>query len=180
MGKEESAPSAEPAAEAATSLDDSVAEHVRWAVTNWPQIDAEVEGIVTRVDKIQRYLQKAYRASLGEAGLTKEEWKVLMALHGGVRSHGWLSRDLGVSTGAMTNRLDKLEQSGMIRRIPDPQDRRGVLLELTTAGRDRLNQYIDAGAGRESELLEGLTVAEKRQLNALLSKLLISLQDHES
>jgi DNA-binding MarR family transcriptional regulator len=179
MGKEESQPSAQ-AADAASGVNDSVAEHVRWAVTNWPQIDAEVEGIVTRVDKIQRYLQKAYRASLGEAGLTKEKWKVLMALHGGVRSHGWLSRDLGVSTGAMTNRLDKLEESGLIRRIPDPQDRRGVLLELTTAGRDRLNQYIDLGAGRESELLDGLTLAEKRQLNALLSKLLVSLEDHES
>jgi DNA-binding MarR family transcriptional regulator len=55
-----------------------------------------------------------------------------------------------------------------------------VLLELTTAGRDRLDQYIDVGAGRESELLDGLTVAEKRRLNALLSKLLISLQDHEN
>jgi DNA-binding MarR family transcriptional regulator len=180
MGTEESEPSAETAAEAEPSLNDSVAEHVRWAVTNWPQIDAEVEGIVTRVDKIQRYLQKAYRASLGEVGLTKEEWKVLMALHGSVRSHGWLSKDLGVSTGAMTNRLDKLEQSGLIRRIPDPQDRRGVLLELTPAGRERLNQYIDAGAGRESELLEDLTLAEKQQLNVLLSKLLVSLQNHDN
>ena len=179
MGKEEKQPSAERAAEAASTANDSVTEHVRWAVTNWPQIDGEVEGIVTRVEKIQRYLQKAYRTSLGEVGLTKEEWKVLMALHGGVRSHGWLSKDLGVSTGAMTNRLDKLEQSGLIRRIPDPQDRRGVLLELTTAGQNRLDQYIDAGAGRESELLDGLTAAEKQQLNELLSKLLVSLQSHD-
>ena len=158
---------------------DSVAEHVRWAVSTWPQIDPEVEGIVSRVDKIDRYLQNAFRASLGQAGFTKEEWKVIMALSRGVRSHGWLCRDLDVSTGAMTNRLDKLEDRGLIKRGPDPEDRRGVLLELTEAGQARLEEYIDAGAGREKELLSGLSLDEKRELNALLSKLLLSLQQRE-
>jgi DNA-binding MarR family transcriptional regulator len=156
--------------------EDPMVEHVRWAVATWPQIDPEVEGIVSRVDKIQHYLRNAFRASLGQVGLTKEEWKVVMALHGAVRSHGWLCRDLDVSTGAMTNRLDKLERRGLIRRAPDPDDRRGVLLELTEAGRARLDEYIDAGAARERELLADLSPAEKRELNQLLSKLLISVQ----
>jgi len=180
MGTEESPPSASTAVEAGISANDPIAEHVRWAVANWPQISPEVEAIVTRIDKINRYFQKAYRATLGEVGLTKEEWKVLMSLHGNVRSHGWLSRDLGVSTGAMTNRLDKLERSGLIRRTPDPQDRRGVLLELTDAGRTRLDEYVDAGADRERELLDGLTLSEKQELDGLLSKLLVSLQDHDA
>ncbi len=172
------APSADTQADAATT--DPITEHVRWAVANWPQIDPEVEGIVTRVEKIDRYLQAAFRESLGEVGLTKEEWKVLMALHRSVRSHGWLCGDLDVSTGAMTNRLDKLEQHGLIQRAPNPEDRRGVLLELTPAGQARLEQYIDAGAGRERELLESLTPAEKRDLNRLLAKLLLSLQDNDA
>jgi DNA-binding MarR family transcriptional regulator len=188
MSKRESPPSAATAAapvgviapDAATDAKDPVTEHVRWAVTNWPQIDPEVEGIVTRVEKVYRHLQKACRVSLGEAGLTKEEWKVLMVLHDSVRSHGWLSKDLGVSTGAMTNRLDKLERRGLIRRGPDPQDRRGVLLELTPAGEARLGEYIDAGAGRERELLDSLTLSEQQELNGLLSKLLVSLQEHEA
>ena len=158
---------------------DSIVEHVEWAVSTWPQIDPEVEGIVSRVDKIDRYLKNAFRASLGQAGLTKEEWKVILALSRGVRSHGWLCRDLDVSTGAMTNRLDKLEDRGLIKRAPDPEDRRGVLLELTDGGRERLEEYIDAGAGREIELLSGLSLAEKRELNTLLSKLLLSLQQRE-
>ena len=149
-------------------------------MANWPQIDPEVEGIVTRVENIQRYLQAAVRTSLGEAGLTKEEWKVLMALHDSVRSHGWLCRDLDVSTGAMTNRLDKLERRGLIRRGPDPQDRRGVLLELTADGQARLEEYIDAGSGRERELLDDLTVTEKQELNRLLSKLLVSLHTRDA
>jgi len=159
-----------------STADDPVTEHVHWAVANWPQIDPEVEGIVTRLDKIHRHFQEASRASLGDAGLTKEEWKVLMALHDSVRSHGWLCEDLDVSTGAMTNRLDKLERRGLIRRARDPNDRRGVLLELTDNGEHQLEQYIEAGAGRERELVGDLTVEEKRELNRLMSKLLVSLQ----
>ncbi|MGZ4186934.1 MAG: MarR family winged helix-turn-helix transcriptional regulator [Solirubrobacteraceae bacterium] len=163
----------------ASAQTDPMAEHIHWAVSTWPQIDPDVEGIVSRVDKIGRYLQNAFRASLGQAGLTKEEWKVIMALSRGVRSHGWLCRDLDVSTGAMTNRLDKLEARGLIKRAPDPDDRRGVLLELTEGGRERLDGYVDAGASREKELLSGLSPAEKSELNALLSKLLLSLQRRE-
>jgi DNA-binding MarR family transcriptional regulator len=54
-----------------------------------------------------------------------------------------------------------------------------VLLELTDGGRERLEEYIDAGASREIELLSGLSLAEKRELNVLLSKLLLSLQQRE-
>ncbi len=180
MSTHESRPSAVTGTEAASPEQDPVTEHVRWAVANWPQIDPEVEGIVTRVEKINRHLQNASRASLGEVGLTKEEWKVLMALHDDVRSHGWLCRDLDVSTGAMTNRLDKLEGRALIRRAPDPQDRRGVLLELTAAGQARLEEYIDAGAGREREMLDDLTQREKQQLNRLLSKLLVALQTDDA
>ena len=176
MAKRRSLPSAPSAAQAEVAAADPIAEHIRWAVATWPQIDSDVEGIVTRVDKVNRYLQSAFRASLGDAGLTKEEWKVLMALHDSVRSHGSLCRDLDVSTGAMTNRLDKLERRGLIRRGPDPQDRRGVLLELTPAGKGRLEEYIDAGAGRERALMAELTREEKQELNRLLSKLLVSLQ----
>src|SRR6201989_415731 len=95
--------SATPETRSANEAADSIVEHVRWAVSTWPQIDPDVEGIVSRVDKIDRYLKNAFRSSLGQAGLTKEEWKVIMAVSREVRSHGWLCRDLGVSTGAVTN-----------------------------------------------------------------------------
>jgi DNA-binding MarR family transcriptional regulator len=66
---------------------------------------------------------------------------VLMALHAGSRSHGALCRELEVSTGAMTNRLDKLEREQLVHRSPDPDDRRGVLLELTADGRACRRQW---------------------------------------
>ncbi len=167
-------------AKAVIEADDPVTEHVLWAATHWPQIDPDVEGIVSRVEKINRYIQQTSRSSLGEANLTKEEWKVLMALDDSVRSHGWLCRDLDVSTGAMTNRLDKLERGGLIQRAPDPNDRRGVLLELTPDGRARMEEYVSIGAQRERELLDGLTPTEKHQLNHLLSKLLVSMRQKDT
>jgi DNA-binding MarR family transcriptional regulator len=150
--------------------------HVRLALATWPQIDPAVEGIVTRVAKAGRQLDAEMRASLAHVGLTKEEFKVLMELHAGPRTHGALSRQLEVSTGAMTNRLDKLERAGLVSRSQDPTDRRGVMLTLTQAGGERLNAYIDRGAHRERQLLEGLSARDKQQLNELLTKLVDSLE----
>ena len=149
--------------------------HVRLALATWPQIDPAVEGIVTRIGKASRQLDAEMRAGLAQVGLTKEESKVLMELHAGPQAHGTLCRRLEVSTGAMTNRLDKLERAGLISRSQDPHDRRGVMLTLTRAGANRQDAYIDQGARRERQLLEGLSTTDKRQLNELLTKLVDSL-----
>ena len=150
--------------------------HVRLALATWPQIDPAVEGIVTRIGKADRLLEAEMRASLARVGLTREEFKVLIELHAGPLTHGALCRELEVSTGAMTNRLDKLERAELVSRARDPNDRRGVRLTLTDAGRGRLDAYMDRGADRERELLEGLSAPDKRRLNALLTKLLDSLE----
>jgi DNA-binding MarR family transcriptional regulator len=149
--------------------------HVRLALATWPQIDPAVEGIVTRIARASRQLDAEMRTSLAHVGLTKEEFKVLMQLHTGPQTHGALCRQLEVSTGAMTNRLDKLERAGLVSRSQDPNDRRGVRLTLTESGVERLDAYIDYGAHRERQLLEGLSAGDKRQLNKLLTKLVGSL-----
>ena len=150
--------------------------HIDAALAMWPQLDPEVEGIVTRIQTAYRYIDTEARASAARLGLTKEEFKVLLCLHQqGSQSHGWLCRKCQVSTGAMTNRLDKLEHSGLVTRSPDPHDRRGVLLELTARGREKLDECIDAGARRERELLSGMSASERRQLNQLLRQLIASL-----
>jgi DNA-binding MarR family transcriptional regulator len=148
----------------------------RLALATWPQIDPSVESIVNRIGAAYKLLDGQMRDSLGHVGLTKEEFKVVIALHAGPRTHGSLCRELDVSTGAMTNRLDKLERATLVSRSRDPSDRRGVLLELTTAGSDRLDAYIDLGARRERMLLEGLNATDKRNLSALLRKLVGSLE----
>lgn len=157
-------------------IDADLDARVRLALATWPQIDPDVEGIVTRIAKAAGYLDDAAKATLSRVGLTKEEFKVLCALQAASRSHGSLCRQLRVSTGAMTNRLDKLERTGLLARSRDPNDRRGVLLELTPLGRKKLDQYVDTGASRERQLLGALSRTKKQQLNRLLQALLKSLQ----
>jgi DNA-binding MarR family transcriptional regulator len=156
--------------------EDRLHPHVRMALATWPQIDPAVEAIVNQIHDVDKLLGAEMRESLARFGLTVEEFKVLMALQPGPRTHGSLCRQLEVSTGAMTNRLDKLEREGLVIRAPDPSDRRGVLLSMTEAGGERLDAYIDRGARRERQLLEGLTQTDKRRLNDLLAKLLDSLR----
>jgi DNA-binding MarR family transcriptional regulator len=155
---------------------DEVDGHVASACAKWPEIDPQVEGIVVRIGRIDRLIDKTAMANLARFELTREEFKVLISLHNGPRTHGSLSRELMVSTGAMTNRLDKMERTGLVARMPDPADRRGVLLELTDEGRQRLNDSIALGGTRERELLEALDEDEKHELNRLLRKLLAALQ----
>jgi DNA-binding MarR family transcriptional regulator len=154
--------------------------HVRLALATWPQIDPAVEAIVNQIHDVDKLLGAEMRESLTHFGLTVEEFKVLMALQPGPRTHGSLCRQLEVSTGAMTNRLDKLEREQLVSRAPDPRDRRGVLLSMTEAGIERLDAYIDRGAHRERQLLEGLTQTDKRRLNDLLAKLLDSLRAEQA
>jgi DNA-binding MarR family transcriptional regulator len=150
--------------------------HVQLALAIWPQIDPAVEAIVTRIDKVERLLDGEMQRSLSEVGLTMEEGKVLLELSREPLTHGELCRRLGVSTGAMTNRLDKLQRADLLRRQRDPRDRRGVTLTITDGGRDRINAYVDRGADRERALLGGLSDQDKRRLNLLLAKLLDSLR----
>ena len=83
-----------------------------------------------------------------------------------------LARALHYNPGALTRLLDKLEQRGYLKRVPDPDDRRALRLELTTPGkalRKRVIGYCDAVASRT---FEGTTVREREQLHDVLSRVL--------
>lgn len=154
---------------------DDFDEHVRWATATWAIIDPWVEAIVSRVEMAQRRLERAASKSRDAIGLAPGELKILLRLARGPRSQGEVAKALLVSTGTMTNQLDKLEAAGLVVRTPDPNDRRGKRVEITEKGRGVLSQYIDRQAQVEIELLAGLSPDEKRQLNTLLRRLLASL-----
>ncbi len=151
--------------------EDQLDAHLRLALGRWPQIDPTVEAIVARIAKINELIERAADVNLRAAGLTREEFKVLCSLRLATKPHGALCRELGVSTGTMTNRLDKLERRGLLARTPDPDDRRGVLLTLTTLGESRLDDYVNRGATRERELMSTLTDRDKDRALAMLGKL---------
>ena len=81
-----------------------------------------------------------------------------------------------LSSAGMTSRLDRLERRGLVRRLRDPDDRRGVLVELTDAGRKIVDQAVTANTDRESELLAGIGVRELEVLSGLLQKALAHVE----
>jgi DNA-binding MarR family transcriptional regulator len=159
---------------------DKIDEFVERVVGEWPSIDPQVEAAVDRMGKITHHLDRSLAEHVGEHGLNAGEFKVLTRLRLAGPPHrlspGEISRHLDLSTGAMTNRLDGLEGSGMVVRRPDPSDRRGVLVELTPTGREVLDRAIVAQAAREATHLSVLTEREKATLNDLLRKLVLSFE----
>ena len=148
-----------------------------------PGVDLEVEGIVDRINGLRRRFNSMADETLAELGLAEGAWKVLTTLRLSGSPHrksvGQLAKRAELSSGAMTNRLDRLEKAGLVRRVPDPEDRRGVLVELTDAGHRAWEDGLRAQAANESVIAAALTEAEKRQLNALLRGLMREFERRE-
>jgi DNA-binding MarR family transcriptional regulator len=141
-----------------------------------PALDMTVEGIVERVLALNRYIRRTMDETLTEVGLNFGEWSVLGSLRRTGppyrRAAGDLAKRSGITSGAMTNRLDRLEALGLVRRVADPHDRRTVLVELTAAGHAAWEQSVGAQAAKET-LVAGAAMNEdeREQLNDLLRRM---------
>ena len=143
-------------------------------------LDLDVEGIVERIQGLEKRFRHTMEETLAEHGLSLGEWKVLGALRRSelplTSTPGELSAQLELSSGAMTNRLDRLEAAGLVRRLPDPDDRRGVRVELTDAGSNTWLESTNAQAIKEALVAGALTKPEQQQLNTLLRKLMLAFE----
>jgi DNA-binding MarR family transcriptional regulator len=143
-------------------------------------IEPEVEGVVDRIATINKHLSAAFEETLAGHGLSHGEYKLLLRLAtrsaDNRMSAGDLSRALMLSSGAMTNRLDRLESAGLVRRVADPRDRRGVLVELTDIGKKTIDEAVTEQAAKEIDVLSVLKPRELTNLNLLLRKVLVSLE----
>jgi DNA-binding MarR family transcriptional regulator len=143
-------------------------------------IDFEVEAIVDRLIGLGRRITRTLEQTLAAFDLNHGEWKVLGSLvHSDPpyrRSPGWLADQCGLSSGAMTNRIDRLEQAGLVRRLPDPSDRRALHVELTDEGMRLWKETVGAQAVKEGLVTSALNEREKQQLNALLRKLMLEFE----
>jgi DNA-binding MarR family transcriptional regulator len=159
---------------------DSVDGRVPDFVARFPAIDPDVEGVVSRMAAIAKHISRAFDETLAGHGLNMGEYRLLVRLAsragGEPMSAGELSRAQLLSSGAMTNRLDRLAAAGLVRRVPDPRDRRGVLVELTDQGRTAIDQAVTEQAAKEIDVLSVLTRNELGTLNKLLRKVLLSLE----
>jgi len=148
-----------------------------------PTLDLRVEGIVDRIAGIQRRIRRMLDETLEEHGLISGEWHVLGKLSRSPdlrRSAGELAAKVELSSAAMTNRLDRLEKAGLVRRVPDPTDRRSVQVELTSKGKALYDRAVGAQAAKESIVAAALDQRQQDQLNDLLRRLMLEFERRES
>ena len=141
-----------------------------------PDLDVQPLQVLSRVSRLARHLDRARRTAFAGHGLEAWAFDVLSALRRQgppyQLSPGALLRATLVTSGTMTNRIDQLAKAGLVRRHPDPQDKRGVLVTLTPDGRSRVDAALADLLGQEEALLAGLDGAERQQLADLLRVLL--------
>ena len=135
-----------------------------------PDLDVAPLQVLSRVSRLARHLDRARRAAFAAHGLETWEFDVLSALRRQgppyQLSPGALLRATLVTSGTMTNRIDRLADAGLVRREPDPQDKRGVLVTLTAAGRAAVDAALADLLRSERALLTGLDRGQQRELAA--------------
>jgi len=141
-----------------------------------PELDVAPLAVLSRVSRLARHLDRARRAAFAEHGLEVFEFDVLAALRRAgppyELSPGQLLHQTLVGSGTMSNRLDRLESRGLVRRHPDPDDGRGVRVRLTPVGRARVDAAVTDLLARERVLLGALPDADRERLAALLRAVL--------
>jgi DNA-binding MarR family transcriptional regulator len=127
-----------------------------------------------------KYLDRTTEGNVKVFGLNVGEFKVLLHLREAkdeTLSAGALADGLDLSPSAMTNRLDRLEEDGLVTRVRDTEDRRSVLVSITPRGGEVVGQAVERQAKEESSLLAVLSEADQRRLNALLRALSLEIED---
>ncbi|TME09669.1 MAG: MarR family transcriptional regulator [Chloroflexi bacterium] len=148
-----------------------------------PNLDPVTEGIVERIQNLYKDFDRSMEETLTKHDLDRRAFHLLGRLRSYGppyrRSPGQLAGDMRLSSGAMTNRLDRLEAAGLIRRLPDPNDRRGQLIEPTAKGHAAWERTVGTQAERERRIASVLTATEREQLHRLLRRLMQAFPDRE-
>jgi DNA-binding MarR family transcriptional regulator len=143
-------------------------------------LDLQPMEVLSRVTRLGHHLDRARRQAFAEHDIESWEFDVLAALRRAgppyQLSPGRLLKETLVTSGTMTNRVDRLVTRGLVQRMPDPNDRRGVLVRLTAAGRVTVDGALEGLLGREQALLAGLDPTQQRTLARLLRTLVVPFE----
>lgn len=146
-----------------------------------PDLDVAPLEVLSRVTRLARHLDLARRESFETHGLGPWEFDVLAALRRAgppyTLSPGRLLQVTLVTSGTMTNRIDRLASQGLVVRAPDPYDGRSVQVRLTAAGRRRVDDALTDLLEHERAILAALPVHERATLAALLRRLTLPFEN---
>ena len=140
-----------------------------------PDLDVAPMEVLSRVSRLARHLDRARTQAFDTHGLESWEFDVLAALRRAGTpyqlSPGRLLKETLVTSGTMTNRVDRLAARGLVERLPDPHDRRGVLVQLTPAGRDKVDAAMADLLTHERALLGSLSERDQQKIARVLREL---------
>jgi DNA-binding MarR family transcriptional regulator len=163
--------------------DDSIARvRAQWRAAS-PELETEPMEVIGRILRLEFFAREKIRKALQPFGVDLGGSDVLATL----RRSGppfrltptALYRELMLTSGAMTNRLDVLEKAGLVERQQDPGDRRGTLIELTKKGRALIDRVMQSHMENEAQMIAHLSRAEQRSLAQLLNKLLKGMEEQK-
>lgn len=151
----------------------------QWAVVR-PDLDTAAMEVFGRIYRLARAMGDRTEKAYARFGIGRGEFDVLATLRRAgepyTLSPRQLSSTLMLTTGGMTGRLDKLERAGLVRRSPDPHDRRGLQVTLTEEGLSRVDEAVGAGVDAQTEALAALDPEKAGQLADLLRDLLTATE----
>jgi DNA-binding MarR family transcriptional regulator len=146
-----------------------------WA-SERPDLDLGAVAIFSRISRLDKRLDVARREAFSAHGIEAWEFDVLAALRRAGEpyelSPGRLLKETLVTSGTMTNRVDRLTARGLVERHPDPDDRRGVIVRLTPTGVRTVDSAFEALLAAEAHLLTTLSARDQKKLADLLRTLL--------
>ena len=159
-------------------------DHVDQLLAQWarerPELDVSGLAIVARVVRLQRFLDRRTETVVAAHGLSIGETNVLAALRRAGAPHTLtptqLYRGLLLSSAAMTHRLDRLQELGLVERCRAEEDRRQVLVTLTERGRELVDEVMDAYTAELNRLVGDLDPAARAALGGGLRDLLLHLE----
>jgi DNA-binding MarR family transcriptional regulator len=146
----------------------------------FPKLDYSAKAIAGRLVRLGTLFIDAIGRVAEQFGLSTNEYVILCALRAAGSPFALPPKSinplLGLTSGGMTNILHDLEGRGLVQRLPDPSDRRGVLIRLTPQAVKLIGTAIEAHVAEEHRLIDALSPKERSALESVLSKLLISIE----
>lgn len=145
-----------------------------------PDLDVSAMGPLGRLARLRTHLSREIDATLAAHGLNSSTFDVLATLRRSGEpfrlSPSDLMATMMVTSGTMTNRIDQLEKQGLVERLPNPDDRRGLIVALTPKGRALVDEAVTAHVANQERLMAALTVEERNALDTLLRRHLAAFE----